>query len=164
MSQARRSTRKKRQTQLSFTPLPSSSPAASHYPEQIQTRAASVRYDDRMSTPTKRRRIGGSITVGSPFSRASSNGGSPFGSQKVQVMISSPRKSSDQLPTPAASSQVEADKEPGIYSLDHTLDWPLTLTCLSNSRTSATVWQPFQRKRSKQLYAAHSRCQYHYRR
>lgn len=65
-----------------------------------------------MLTPTKKRRIRGSTPLGSPFSRAPSNGESPFGSQTVQVVIPSPRQSSDQLPTPVASSQVEVDKEP----------------------------------------------------
>ncbi|CAD6567335.1 MAG: hypothetical protein ASARMPREDX12_000217 [Alectoria sarmentosa] len=111
MSQPRKSIRKKRQTQLSFTPLPSSSPATSQYSEQIQRRAASVPYDGTMSTPTKKCRIGYSTPAGSPFSQASSNGGSPFGSQQVRVVIPSPRKNSDQLPTPAASSQVEVNNE-----------------------------------------------------
>ena len=113
MSQPRKSIRKKRQTQLSFTPLPSSSPATSQYSEQIQRRAASVPYDGTMSTPTKKCRIGYSTPAGSPFSQASSNGGSPFGSQQVRVVIPSPRKNSDQLPTPAASSQVEVNNEQG---------------------------------------------------
>ena len=116
MSQPRKSNRKKRQTQLSFTPLPSSSPAASQYPEQNQRRAASVRYDDTVTSPTKKRRVGGSIPLRSPFSRVSSNGGSPFGPQKVQIMVQSPSKSADQLPTPAASSQAEVEKEPGNYT------------------------------------------------
>ena len=60
--------------------------------------------------------------MGSPFSRTSSNGGSPFGSQTVRVVIPSPTKNADQLPTPAASSQVELDKELGDFTLDCTLD------------------------------------------
>ncbi|KAF6222320.1 hypothetical protein HO133_001406 [Letharia lupina] len=133
MSQPRRSTRKKRQTQLTFTPLPSSSPAASQYPEKVRQRAASVRYDDAMSSPTKKRRVGGSPPVGSPFSRASSNAGSPFGSQKVQVVIPSPSKSSDQLPTPAASSQVEMDNEPEPQKRSPLSGNPSKQNALSNS-------------------------------
>ena len=133
MSPSRRSTRKKRQTQLTFTPIPSSSPATSQYPEQIQRRAASVRYDETMSTPTKKRRIGGSTPVGSPFSRALSNGGSPFPSQKIQVVIGSRRQSSDQLPTPAASSQVEVDSESGIY-ISTKRERILTLMCFPSYR------------------------------
>ena len=64
--------------------------------------------------------------MGSSFSRASSNGGSPFASQKVQVVIPSLSKSSDQLPTPAASSQVEMNDEPGNCSLECALDQLLT--------------------------------------
>ena len=152
MSQPRRSTRKKRQTQLTFTPLPSSSPAASQYPEKVRQRAASVRYDDAMSSPTKKRRVGGSPPVGSRFSRASSNAGSPFGSQKVQVVIPSPSRSSDQLPTPAASSQVEMDNEPGNYTLDYALYRLLRLIYLSKCRITEekpTVWQSFQAERSQ---------------
>ena len=119
MSHPRKSTRKKRQTQLSFTPLSSSSPATSQYPEQIQRRAASVRYDDTLSSPIKKRRIEGSTPVTSPFRLAASNGRSPLRSQKAEVVISSPSKNADQLPTPAASSQVEVDKELGNNILDY---------------------------------------------
>ena len=135
MSQLRKSTRKKRQTQLSFTALPSSSPAASQYPDQIQQRAASVRYDDSMASPTKKRRVGGSTPIGSPSSRVSSNGGSPLKSRKVQVVLPSPSKIPDQLPTPAASSQVEMEKEPGKYILTLYLDPLLILICLSSFKT-----------------------------
>lgn len=53
--------------------------------------------------------------MGSPFSRASSNG-SPFANHRVQVVIPSPSKRPDQLPTPAASSQVELDDEQAAES------------------------------------------------
>ncbi|MCJ1281468.1 hypothetical protein MMC26_000788 [Xylographa opegraphella] len=46
----------KRQTRLAFTPLPSSSPQSASLPSHLQTRAASVRYDDSAS-PLKRRRV-----------------------------------------------------------------------------------------------------------
>lgn len=88
-----------------------------------------------MSTPTKKRRIGGAASVVSPFSPASSNGGSPLGSQKVQVVVPSPKQSLDQLPTPAASSQVEVDGEPGILHLN-TLGL-LTLICFPTYRNRA---------------------------
>ena len=71
--------------------------------------------------------------MGSPFSRALSNGGSPFPSQKIQVVIASPRQSTDQLPTPAASSQVEVDSEPGIY-ISTKSERILTLMCFPSYR------------------------------
>lgn len=140
MSQTRRSTRKKRQTQLSFTPLPSSSPAASQYPEQVQRRAASVRYDHTASSPTKKRRTGGSTPVGTPFSKASSNGGSPFSGLTVQVMAPSPSKSSDQLPTPAASSQIEMDKEQGNHTLNCAREWLLIFSSCRAREPKPTIW------------------------
>ena len=107
MTPLRKSSRKKRQTQLSFTPLPSSSPALSQYPEQIQQRAASVRYDSDAASPTKKRRVG----KGSPYKSASSPlEKSMFGGKKVQVVVESPSKKPGQLPTPAASSQLEVNQ------------------------------------------------------
>ena len=143
MSQVRRSTRKKRQTQLSFTPLPSSSPAASQYAEENQYRPASIRYEDPISSPRKKRRV------------ASSDGGSPFKSPKVQVVIPSPRKSADQLPTPAASSQIELDHERGIYVLEQSSDRLMMLTCLSSflqREKKPAVCQPFQRQRCEKSF------------
>lgn len=52
----RSSASRKRQTRLAFTPLPSSSPAAKDYPQQIRDRAAAVTYDGSPG-PTKRRRL-----------------------------------------------------------------------------------------------------------
>ncbi len=104
MSQLRKSTRKKRQTQLSFSPLPSSSPAVSQFPEQVQQRAASVRYDSDATSPTKKRRLGNDSTnkvASSPLVN------SKLGGKKVQVVIESPSNKPGQLPTPAASSQLE---------------------------------------------------------
>ena len=66
----------------------------------------------------------------SPFRSAASNGRSPFRSQKAEVVISSPSKNADQLPTPAASSQVEVDKELGNHNLDHIVDRSLMLMLL----------------------------------
>ena len=115
MTPLRKSARKKRQTQLSFTPLPSSSPALSQYPEQIQQRAASVRYDSDAARPTKKRRVGQDSPnklVSSPLEK------SMFGGKKVRVVIESPSKKTGQLPTPAASSQLEvnqADTERGMF-------------------------------------------------
>ena len=116
MTQLRKSTRKKRQTQLSFTPLPSSSPAVSQSPEQVQQRAALVRYSSDAASPTKKRRVG----KDSPNELASSPlAQSMFGGKKVQVVIESPSKKPGQLPTPAASSQLEvnqADTRQGMFT------------------------------------------------
>ena len=107
MSQPRKSTRKKRQTQLSFSPLPSSSPAVSQVSEQIQQiqqRAALVRYDTDAASPTKKRRVGydhPNKLASSPIAK------SMFGGKKV---IESPSKKAGQLPTPAASSQLEGNQ------------------------------------------------------
>ena len=57
----------------------------------------------------------------SPFSLAASHAESPLRSQKAEVVISSPSKNADQLPTPAASSQVQVDKELGNHNLDYVL-------------------------------------------
>ena len=119
MSQSRRSARKKRQTQLTFTPLPSSSPAAKDYPDQVQQRAAVVRYDENMSSPTKKRRL---FAVSSPdvpgSSPQASKGRTREGQAQVQ-MVESPSRKPSQLPTPVASSQVEpADVEGKSPALD----------------------------------------------
>ena len=116
MTPQRKSTRKKRQTQLSFTPLPSSSPAVSQYPEQVQQRAASVRYDSDAASPTKKRRVGKDS-----FNKLASSpvGKSMFGGKNVQVVIESPSKKPGQLATPAASSQLEvnqADSGRGMFT------------------------------------------------
>ncbi|KAL2048305.1 hypothetical protein N7G274_000216 [Stereocaulon virgatum] len=103
MSAPRKSTRKKRQTQLSFSPLPSSSPAASQYPDQIQPRAASVRYDNDGSSPVKRRRVENAFSnnVAGPLAKSAIG-------QKLRLVVESPNNRVGQLPTPAASSQVDA--------------------------------------------------------
>jgi hypothetical protein len=49
-------TKRKRQSRLTFTPVPSSSPAAKGYNKQIQDRAATVCYDGSPSPEHKRRR------------------------------------------------------------------------------------------------------------
>lgn len=51
--------KRSRQTQLSFSPLPSSSPVSSSYPKQIRDRAAVVRFDvSPTPSPAKKRRVG----------------------------------------------------------------------------------------------------------
>ena len=112
--------RKKRQTRLTFSPLSSSSPAASHYPDQIKERAAAVRYDNH-GRAAKKIRLNGTSS-----DRARLNS-SLLTSSSPKVVIESPPKEASQLkepcifsktalPTPAASSQVE-DFEPGESSV-----------------------------------------------
>ncbi|KAL8880134.1 MAG: hypothetical protein Q9192_008085, partial [Flavoplaca navasiana] len=82
-----RNSGQKQQTRLSFNPLPTSSPSASALPEQIQNRAAAVRYDT-MGSPTKKRRLRSS----------------PAQAKLVIDTVSNKAA----LPTPEPSSQIEA--------------------------------------------------------
>lgn len=107
-----RSSTRKLQTRLTFTPLPSSSPAAVKYPIQIQEPAASVRYNDP-SSPTKRRRLGHGIgnKVQSRISRVQPK--SPSKDSGSALTVQSPtmgrykkeKHSIGAPPTPIASSQ-----------------------------------------------------------
>lgn len=100
------STRK--QTRLSFSPLPSSSPAASDLPEQIQNRAAAVRYD-AFGSPTKKRRI---------VPPRSGQGKLDFESRMpIKKHYGGSDDASAPLPTPEPSSQVEVKQEEGALSL-----------------------------------------------
>lgn len=58
--------KRKRQTQLALSPLPSSSPAAKDYHEQIQGRAAAVRYD-HSPVPAKRRKTDADTHMQAPL-------------------------------------------------------------------------------------------------
>ncbi|KAL8978096.1 MAG: hypothetical protein Q9205_006241 [Flavoplaca limonia] len=108
-----RNSGRKQQTRLSFNPLPTSSPAASALPEQIQNRAAAVRYDT-MGSPTKKRRLRPS----------------PAQAKLVIDTVSSASNKAA-LPTPEPSSQIEAIIEKdGAHSLQSTTssedDEPIT--------------------------------------
>ena len=85
----RRSDRKK-QTRLGFTPLESSSPQRSQ---------AFV----RSSAPAKRRKTGANSSPSSDLL----NHSSPLA--RVQILVNSPSPISNQLPTPAPSSQIEPE-------------------------------------------------------
>ena len=69
----------------------------------MQRRAASVRYDSDGPSPVKRRRVDDA----SPNNVASPLGKSAIG-QKLRLVIDPPSMKAGQLPTPAASSQVDA--------------------------------------------------------
>ena len=125
MAPPRRS-RRARQTQLTFSPLPTSSPGVSDYSEQVQRRAAAVRFEDSPS-PEKRRKL--SVASPSEVNVRPSKGrlakqsqlssGSRLSSGPVTRSGQSRHRSKDAaLPTPAASSQAEQAGEPGkpMYS------------------------------------------------
>lgn len=101
--ESRRSSRRKQQTRLSFNPLPTSSPAASALPKQIQSRAAAVRYDT-MASPTKKRRL-----------RSSSGQAKlDFNPAPLHMIHDSSASNQMGLPTPEPSSQIEAGHETGM--------------------------------------------------
>ncbi|KAL8712139.1 MAG: hypothetical protein Q9220_003573 [cf. Caloplaca sp. 1 TL-2023] len=92
---------RRRQTRLTFNPLPTSSPARSDLPEQLQTRAAAIRYDTVLS-PSKRKRV---LTDSS--GQAKLNFASKDASRKSKRIAGFEAL----LPTPEPSSQVEARVE-----------------------------------------------------
>ncbi|GAB7363964.1 hypothetical protein MBLNU230_g4525t1 [Neophaeotheca triangularis] len=61
-----RNLKRKRQTQLGFSPVPSSSPAAQGYPKQIQDRAAMVTFDG--ASPVKKRKVQSGVNDDVPHS------------------------------------------------------------------------------------------------
>ncbi|MCJ1402019.1 hypothetical protein MMC11_005238 [Xylographa trunciseda] len=131
----------KKQTRLAFTPLPSSSPQTASLPSHLQTRAASVRYDELVS-PTKRRRLLNAASSPEPTnhnrpetpSRSSgqdsdvahdSKGApimqSPFKRPWSSTKTSSLKRINRGLPTPNPSSQLqpgEADSDGETISSD----------------------------------------------
>ncbi|KAL8698446.1 MAG: hypothetical protein Q9201_006571 [Fulgogasparrea decipioides] len=96
--------RRKQQTRLSFTPLPSSSPAALDLPGQIQNRAATVQYD-AMESPTKKRRL----APANPGQRIPQ-----FDLTTSSSMSHRDRTHEMALPTPDPSSQAEPKQEEPI--------------------------------------------------
>ena len=69
-----------------------------------------MRCDSDAASPTKKRRMGNDI----PNKLASSPiGKSMFGSKNARVVIESSNKKPGQLPTPAASSQLEVNQAHG---------------------------------------------------
>ena len=91
----------KRQTRLTLTPLPSSSPTAIYYPDQRPQRAAAIRYD-QLSSPTKKRRLDNASCVDHD--------------REFDFEFTSPRaelRGENFLPTPIASSQIGPKSERG---------------------------------------------------
>ncbi|KAL9008252.1 MAG: hypothetical protein Q9173_006605 [Seirophora scorigena] len=97
-----RSSKRKQQTRLNFTPLPSSSPTPSDLPELIPTKAANVRYDP-MASPTKKRRLRLEDASTLPSSRR----------LNFEVTALAAKGSGQEmgLPTPEPSSQMEAKQD-----------------------------------------------------
>ena len=124
--------KKKRQTRLTFSPLTSSSSAASSYPNQIKERAAAVRYDNHDRSAKKRRINGHSPTE--PNLDFTSSPSFIYSNPKVVVesppkAVLSTKKPSiftrTALPTPEASSQIEENMkkrgEPSTATKEHIL-------------------------------------------
>ena len=93
---------RKRQTRLGFTPVPSSSPRSE----------AHIRINDA-SRHSKRRRTddadSDALVITPDIARAIALSKE----QDVQVVVPSPRTRDGQLPTPAASSQIDAIRDEG---------------------------------------------------
>ena len=96
---AHRMTRK-RQTRLTFTPIQSSSP---------EKPKAHVRIGEN-SSPLKKRKVGFNSSPKSELAEEPS----PSSQTRVQVIIPSPARQANQLPTPLPSSQPEAEVEAEI--------------------------------------------------
>lgn len=102
------------QTRLTFSPLPSSSPAAAKYPEQVQERAASVRYSSPHQRSGKRQTGNGPSdrTMLSPSSSSPVPGSTDEFSNSLSQGPTKRRKTAmfnkAVLPTPVNSSQIDA--------------------------------------------------------
>lgn len=104
--------KEKWQTRLTFSPLPSSSPAAAGYPEQLQGRAAAIGYDNP-GRPVKKRRVDNDSSGSTMPSPASSSPVPGFTQRSnTGVMLSFNEVA---LPTPVASSQVDNMEEHGMF-------------------------------------------------
>lgn len=78
-------------------------------------------YDSDFSSPVKKRRLGDEVSIAV---RPAASVAPTFGQQKIRVVVESPTKKGS-LPTPAASSQLEARKANGTgipYPLSRTLN------------------------------------------
>ncbi|KAL8966695.1 MAG: hypothetical protein Q9183_003253 [Haloplaca sp. 2 TL-2023] len=122
------SSSRKKQTRLNLTPLPSSSPVPSGLPEQIQTRAANVRYDSSGS-PTKKRRVNLGVS----------------GQSKLNFQGNAQNNADEALPTPEPSSQAEVQPEQGPR---------LSSTSTSESEDGITITHKHRRR---QPYSGRSR-------
>ncbi|KAK5113730.1 hypothetical protein LTR85_010747 [Meristemomyces frigidus] len=124
-----RSSRRKQQSRLTFTPLPSSSPATKGYHQQIQDRAAAVGYEGSPN-PAKRRKLQAAEDV-----------------SERDVSIAQLDGVNDDLPTPAATMErnghiISDDEEDGAEDSE-----PIRST---QRRSSGNDNKLTSRKRSRQ--------------
>jgi len=105
--------KEKWQTRLTFSPLPSSSPAAAGYSEQSQGRAAAIGYDSP-GRPIKKRRVDNDLSNSAMLSPVSSSPVPGFTRRSITGMISSFNEVA--LPTPIASSQADNMEEHGMFA------------------------------------------------
>ena len=102
---------KKKQTRLTFPPLPSSSPQAATYSSNINKRAAAVKLEN-IESPTKKRRLRNvSLDAASKTSHAvGTDSGRELPSTKKELSTEDHQARSENadlgLPTPEPSSQV----------------------------------------------------------
>ncbi len=101
--------KEKWQTRLTFSPLPSSSPAAAGY---LEERAAAVGYDSP-GRPIKKRRVDNDLSNSAMLSPVSSSPLPGFTQRSVTGVMSSFNKVA--LPTPVASSQVDNWEEHSTF-------------------------------------------------
>ncbi len=104
--------KEKWQTRLTFSPLPSSSPATAGYPEQLQGRAAAIGYDSP-GRPIKKRRVDNDLSNSAMLSPISSSPVPGFTQRFITGVISSFNEVA--LPTPVASSQLDKMEEHGMF-------------------------------------------------
>ncbi|KAK0928616.1 hypothetical protein LTR29_017311 [Friedmanniomyces endolithicus] len=106
---------RRQQTRLTFTPLPSSSPATKGYPQQIQDRAATVGYSG--SSPAKRRKL--QATVDAAFGRDGAND-LPTPAATMILGRGEDSVSSDEDEPVRSTARLTSRKRPGQQSLDFT--------------------------------------------
>ncbi|KAK0323431.1 hypothetical protein LTR82_005791 [Friedmanniomyces endolithicus] len=106
---------RRQQTRLTFTPLPSSSPATKGYPQQIQDRAATVGYSG--SSPAKRRKL--QATDDAPFGRDGAND-LPTPAATMTLGQGGDSVSSDEDEPVRSTARLTSRKRPGQQSLDFT--------------------------------------------
>lgn len=104
--------KEKWQTRLTFSPLPSSSPAAAEYPEQLQGGAAAIGYDSP-GRPIKKRRVDNDLSNPAMLSPVSSSPVLGFTQRSITGVMSSSNEVA--LPTPVASSQVDNMEKHGMF-------------------------------------------------
>ncbi|KAK0893236.1 hypothetical protein LTR91_017569 [Friedmanniomyces endolithicus] len=106
---------RRQQTRLTFTPLPSSSPATKGYPQQIQDRAAAVGYSG--NSPAKRRKL--RATDDAPFGKDGAND-LPTPAATMTLGRGEDSVSSDEDEPARSTARLTSRKRSGQQSLDFT--------------------------------------------